>query len=77
MNWSRFSLVVASILIFLFWVYIPADEYEDPDDRFFVTFTYDCRTIVDDEDVPEHVLEECRKLFKELENESSKNKPSI
>ncbi len=53
------------------------DEYEDPDDKYTVTFSYDCRTIIDDEDVPEHVLEECRKLFKELKDESSKHKSSI
>lgn len=77
MNWSKISLAVATVFVFIFWMYIPEDELEDPDDKFFVTFSYDCRSIVDDEDVPEHVLEECKKLFKELGNESSKNKPSI
>lgn len=77
MNWSKTLLAVVSILIFIFWVYIPTDEYEDPEDKYTVTFSYDCRTIIDDEDVPEHVLEECRKLFKELKDESSKNKSSI
>lgn len=77
MNWSKISIVGAVLFIFIFWMYIPPDELEDPDDKFFVTFTYDCRLIVDDEDVPQHVLEECRKLFKELKDELSKNKSSI
>lgn len=69
MNWKKASAIILGLVVMLVWIYIPEDDYEDYDDRFTVTFTYDCREIIDDEDVPEHVMEECRKIMKELEND--------
>lgn len=77
MNWSKAALAVCSILVFMFWLSVPNDEYEDPDERYIVTFSYDCRLIVDEDDVPEHVMEECRKIFKELQDELKPTKSSI
>lgn len=67
MNWSKALLAVVSLFVFLFWLYVPSDEITD--DRFIVTFSYDCREVIDDEDVPEHVMEECRKIMKEIEDD--------
>jgi hypothetical protein len=68
-NWKKILAIVIGIIVFIFWTYIPEDEYEDPDEKFSVTFTYDCREIIDDTDIPEHVIIECRRLMKDLQNE--------
>lgn len=66
MSWKKVLVVVVGLILFMFWMYVPEDEYED---EYSVTFTYDCREVMLDEDVPEHVLEECRIIMKGLVND--------
>lgn len=73
MTWKQLLAIIIGVCVFIFWMYIPDDEYEDPNDKFSVTFTYDCREVIDDTDVPEHVIIECRKLMKELQSELKTN----
>lgn len=77
MTCKQLLAIIIGILLFVFWIYIPEDEYEDPNDKFTVTFTYDCREIIDDTDIPEHVIVECRKLMKDLQDELKTNQSGV
>ena len=46
MNWKKVLTIIIGIIVFIIWTYVPEDEYEDPDEKFSVTFTYDCRNII-------------------------------
>lgn len=66
-----------AVVVFFWWL-SPAEDTEEEVDPFAVTITYHCKEVlIDTEDVPEHVISECNKLLKELQNVSKSNKPSI
>ena len=73
----RASAIIIAILVFFWWL-TPAEDDEEEVDPFSVTITYHCKEVlIDTEDVPEHVVSECKKLAKELQNVSKPNKPSV
>jgi len=57
--------LVGAMFVFFIWTNDLLDEEEDP---FTVTVDYNCLLVAKDStDVPVHVLEECYRIFKELE----------
>ena len=83
--WESFLLtlfkacaIIIAVLVAVWWLSVPPDDIEEEVDPFSVTITYHCKEVLaDTEDVSEHVVSECKKLAKELQNVSKPNKPSV
>ena len=66
-----------AVVVFFWWL-SPPEDFEEEVDPFSVTITYHCKEVLaDPEDVPEHVVSECKKLLKELQNVPKSNKPIV
>jgi hypothetical protein len=83
--WESFLLtlfkacaIIIAVVVAVWWLSVPPDDIEEEVDPFSVTITYHCKEVLTDtEDVPEHVVSECNKLLKELQNVPKSNKRSV
>jgi hypothetical protein len=83
--WESFLLtlfkacaIIIAIAVAFWWLSVPSDDAEEEVDPFSVTITYHCKEVLADTDeIPEHVVSECKKLSKELQNASQSGKPSV
>jgi hypothetical protein len=74
----RISAIIIALAVFIWWLSVPTDEVEDEVDPFSVTITYRCKEVLADVDeIPEHVVSECKKLAKELQNATKSNKSGV
>ena len=82
--WESFLLtlfkacaIIIALAVFFWWL-TPLEDAEEEVDPFSVTITYHCKEVLADTDeIPEHVVSECKKLLKELQNASQSGKPSV
>ena len=73
----KISAIMIAVVVFFWWL-SPAEDIEEEVDPFSVTITYHCKEVLaDPEDVSEHVVSECKKLLKELQNVPKSNKPIV
>ena len=74
----RISAIIIALVVFIWWLSVPTDDVEEEVDPFSVTITYRCREVLADTDeIPEHVVSECKKLLKELQNATKSNKSDV
>jgi hypothetical protein len=79
LNLFKFCAIIIATIVAVWWIIVPPENFEEEEvDPFSVTITYHCKEVLaDTEDVPEHVVSECNKLLKELQNVPKSNKRSV
>jgi hypothetical protein len=72
----RISAIIIALAVFFWW--LTPEDIEEEVDPFSVTITYRCKEVLADTDeIPEHVVSECKKLLKELQNATKSNKSDV
>jgi len=76
---SKACAIIIALLVVFWWLTVPTEYLDEEEvDPFSVTITYHCKEVlIDPEDMPEHVVSECKKLAKELQNAIKSNKSIV
>lgn len=80
LNVFRICVIIVATIIALWWLTVPPEDFEELEDPFSVTITYNCREVLadpEDDGVPQHIVNECNKLARELQNATKSNKPIV